>query len=469
MLKYARIVWAVAAVTLLAPATAHAQLSRCLAEDGKQSPDAVIRSCNAIIDSKVEPWQNVTAAYGRRGKAHLDKGDHERALADYTWVIEATPRNAAAYNNRGIAFRAKGDNDRAIADYTKAIALDPDSASAYNNRGIAYRAIGENDRAIDDHTKALEIDPDSTSALNNRGIAYRAKGDNDRAIEDHTSALEIDPKLATAYYNRAIAYSAKDDMDGAIENATMAIEFNDQLAGAYHVRGLAYLAKGDAANALEDAVEAVALSPRYASLYEERGIAYRIPAKAEDPAPDAGSAPPAGVENVALTPPGAPPAAEPSPYSLVLRADLGTQRLTVIEKGAVVAEWAISSGLQGFATPTGTFQPKSANRMWYSRQYNWTPMPYAIFFVRGVAFHGTNATSRLGRSASHGCIRLATSNAAVLFDLVHKHGFAQTQIVVFGTAKHDAPAVARRTPPRSGTTTTAAVVLPTWARLLFGQ
>src|SRR5215510_9406063 len=107
--------------------------------------------------------------------------------------------------------------------------------------------------------------------------------------------------------------------------------------------------------------------------------------------------------------------------------------------------------MDGYPTPTGSFQPKSANRMWYSRQYDWTPMPYAVFFVRGVAFHGTNVTSRLGKSASHGCIRLATSNAALLYELVQKHGFAKTQITVFGAAIHDPP-VAQRTPPKAGTT-----------------
>jgi hypothetical protein len=104
--------------------------------------------------------------------------------------------------------------------------------------------------------------------------------------------------------------------------------------------------------------------------------------------------------------------------------------------------------------------------MWYSRQYDWTPMPYAIFFVRGVAFHGTNITSRLGKSASHGCIRLATSNAAQLFSLVHKHGFAKTQIAVFGSAKHHPAAAAHRTrTPRIESTASSG--LPSWANALF--
>ena len=138
------------------------------------------------------------------------------------------------------------------------------------------------------------------------------------------------------------------------------------------------------------------------------------------------------------------PSASDPQITLVLKADLAAQQLTVLEHDAVVNVWPISSGMDGYPTPTGSFQPKSANRMWYSRQYNWTPMPYAVFFSRGVAFHGTDATSRLGTSASHGCIRLATSNAAELFDLVHKHGFERTSIIVFGTPKHDRAAMVRR-------------------------
>src|SRR5580700_1889733 len=42
---------------------------------------------------------------------------------------------ALLYNNRGVEYANKGDVDRAIADYDQAIALDPKLAAAYNNRG----------------------------------------------------------------------------------------------------------------------------------------------------------------------------------------------------------------------------------------------------------------------------------------------------------------------------------------------
>jgi lipoprotein-anchoring transpeptidase ErfK/SrfK len=147
---------------------------------------------------------------------------------------------------------------------------------------------------------------------------------------------------------------------------------------------------------------------------------------------------PTGVVELAPTPP------PPPPITLVLNADLRAQRLTVIENGKTRYTWPISSGRSGFATPTGTFHPQWASKMWYSRQYEYAPMPHAVFFHRGTAFHGTGAVGLLGQPASHGCVRLAPGNAAQLFKLVHQHGYASTKVVVHGGSRNKEPAVARR-------------------------
>jgi lipoprotein-anchoring transpeptidase ErfK/SrfK len=143
-------------------------------------------------------------------------------------------------------------------------------------------------------------------------------------------------------------------------------------------------------------------------------------------------------------PAAAPPPPPPPPVTLVLKADLGAQRLTVIENGKAKYTWPISSGRRGFATPTGTFRPQWASKMWHSRQYEWAPMPHAVFFHRGTAFHGTSAVRLLGSPASHGCVRLAPGNAAQLFALVHRHGYASTKVIVHNGSKGRDPAVARR-------------------------
>ena len=57
-------------------------------------------------------------------------------------------------------------------------------------------------------------------------------------------------------------------------------------------------------------------------------------------------------------------------------------------------------------------------------------MPYAIFFYHGYAVHGTDQIARLGRPASHGCVRLDPDNAAILFSLAQSMGLDRMTVVI---------------------------------------
>lgn len=115
---------------------------------------------------------------------------------------------------------------------------------------------------------------------------------------------------------------------------------------------------------------------------------------------------------------------------VVARIDLSEQRMHVYVNGRKRHTWAISSGRGRYRTPTGQFRPQRVHRMWYSRKYNNAPMPYSVFYHRGYAVHGTDQISRLGRTASHGCIRLHPNNARRFYNLVRQHGFGATRIRV---------------------------------------
>src|SRR4029077_16859301 len=91
--------------------------------DTLHDPEPRIVACTQSINSGKWKGHNQALNYGNRGNAYSAKGDHDRAIADYTQVINLDPKSAIAYNNRGLAYRAKGDLDRAIADYNQAINL----------------------------------------------------------------------------------------------------------------------------------------------------------------------------------------------------------------------------------------------------------------------------------------------------------------------------------------------------------
>ncbi|MDX1715923.1 MAG: L,D-transpeptidase [Anderseniella sp.] len=115
---------------------------------------------------------------------------------------------------------------------------------------------------------------------------------------------------------------------------------------------------------------------------------------------------------------------------VVAHVDLSSQRMHVKVNGRHYASWKISSGRKGYRTPTGTWRPKWTTKMHYSRKYYNSPMPYSVFYHGGYAVHGTNYVSRLGRPASHGCIRLHTANARKFYNLVNRYGRKNTLIKV---------------------------------------
>jgi lipoprotein-anchoring transpeptidase ErfK/SrfK len=114
--------------------------------------------------------------------------------------------------------------------------------------------------------------------------------------------------------------------------------------------------------------------------------------------------------------------------SVSVQISLSRQQMTVAVNGSHVGTWAVSTARRGYRTPMGTFRPYLLKRMHYSSIYDNAPMPNSIFFLGGYAIHGTTEVRSLGRPVSHGCVRLAPTNARALYTLVQQHGMAGTTI-----------------------------------------
>lgn len=107
--------------------------------------------------------------------------------------------------------------------------------------------------------------------------------------------------------------------------------------------------------------------------------------------------------------------------------DKSEQRMYV-ETPTDYFEWDVSTARNGYRTPVGNYQPYLLKKIHYSRKYDNAPMPHSIFFHGGYAIHATLDIKRLGRPASHGCIRLSPQNARWLFRLVQDYGKENTYI-----------------------------------------
>lgn len=151
---------------------------------------------------------------------------------------------------------------------------------------------------------------------------------------------------------------------------------------------------------------------------------------------------------IALAAPGAPnvPASNPgtapdaaAPGSLSIRVDLSDRRLDVLEHGKIIQTHRIAVGHPKWPTPTGHFR---VHRIVWDP--GWTPpdapwarreQPHApgdpdnpigrvkiLLREPSCHIHGAREYDSLGRTESHGCIRLRNSEAVSLARLIMRHG-----------------------------------------------
>lgn len=115
---------------------------------------------------------------------------------------------------------------------------------------------------------------------------------------------------------------------------------------------------------------------------------------------------------------------------VLVRIELDAQRMTVRVDGDVRYVWPVSTARRGSVTPMGSYRPQSMARWHRSTLYHNAPMPHSIFFSGNFAIHGTTEISRLGRRASHGCVRLHPGNARTLYELIADAGRSNTRIEI---------------------------------------
>ncbi len=137
--------------------------------------------------------------------------------------------------------------------------------------------------------------------------------------------------------------------------------------------------------------------------------------------------------------------AGPARAEVLIQIDKLNQQMSVTVDGDLRYLWPVSTGRKAYDTPAGEFQGLSMARHHFSREWDDAPMPYSIFFTRaGHAIHGSYEVRRLGAPASHGCVRLAPQNAALLFALVKEQGVKNAHVVLTGELPSGTALAARK-------------------------
>jgi len=230
-------------------------------------PERAVRDYTALLQSDPQPAE----VHGNLGLAYAALGDHTAAAAEFEAALAYDHEDETLYLNRGVSQALRGEHEKAIADYDRALRLNPWAARAYLNRGVSRAALGDHERAIEDFSRALQIALTASAHLN-RGLSRAALDHHRQAIGDFSRALRLHPADSLALVGRGRSRSALGDQAGAVADHTAALEVDPHLAIAYYERGIAYMVLGRHHQALEDFSAAIRINPADAAAYKGRGV-----------------------------------------------------------------------------------------------------------------------------------------------------------------------------------------------------
>ena len=149
------------------------------------SGEEAMAACNYAITSGIYRGVDLGRAYNNRGVEYAQRGDLDRAIADYGEAIRLEPTNVKALHNRGYAWSKKGEYERAVADFDAVLRLDPNAGDTLIERGFAIAdGLGDHPRAILDYNRALRLRLSS----HGRNEAYGGRGRANFCLANYAAA-----------------------------------------------------------------------------------------------------------------------------------------------------------------------------------------------------------------------------------------------------------------------------------------
>ncbi|MDX2360411.1 MAG: tetratricopeptide repeat protein [Crocinitomicaceae bacterium] len=113
----------------------------------------------------------------------LKNGDVEKAIEQYTQVLQEHPNHFDVLSDRGVAYLHANNQLGCYADLDRAIELQPNYSYRYACRAFAKNHFKDINGAVEDYEKAVQLDPDDAIANNNLGMLLEKQGYQQAAVD----------------------------------------------------------------------------------------------------------------------------------------------------------------------------------------------------------------------------------------------------------------------------------------------
>jgi tetratricopeptide (TPR) repeat protein len=103
-------------------------------------------------------------------RVHLQRQQHDQALALLNEAHVANAENSDVYLYRGIAQANRSQFNEAVQDLDKAVQMHPNDAKAHYYAGLAYNGIKRPDKMVEHFQMFLKLAPDAPEAARVRSL-----------------------------------------------------------------------------------------------------------------------------------------------------------------------------------------------------------------------------------------------------------------------------------------------------------
>ncbi|MBV9924946.1 MAG: tetratricopeptide repeat protein [Acidobacteria bacterium] len=155
------------------------------------------------------------------GVERIEDRDHHRP------EVSDEGGDARDYLERGRALLEQGELNAAIAELSRAASLDPKLSQAHSLLAVAYDRKGLHDRAEDSYRRAIDVNERDPQAMNNLGYSLYLNGNYRAAVDKLKRAAKLAPNDERILNNLALAQVRLGKYDDAYRNfARAGGEFN---------------------------------------------------------------------------------------------------------------------------------------------------------------------------------------------------------------------------------------------------
>lgn len=165
-----------------------------------------------------------TIVYSTRASLYAEIEEYQKAIDDYSIVIERNPQDEDALYERALCRLMNNDTIGARFDLESIDKFNPNSAKSRLGMAMVYKSMGENAMALELYDALIKANPKSWSLLRDRAEVYFMSKHLGAALIDIDKSIQMNGKDPLSYFMRAKIRWARGDKEYAKRDLNRAVD-----------------------------------------------------------------------------------------------------------------------------------------------------------------------------------------------------------------------------------------------------